>query len=133
MSRILELLETGDKTTQEMLELSEIPKSTLYRSISTLVDEGTISKVGDKYRIAKHPPSPREIADDMEIIFQQKMMDKSYRRRDIYSKADQVIDWYMEFQLKGKIDDYSFDKLLDNIHKGWNYFMSKHHLDYEKK
>ena len=132
MSYLLKLISESSKTAKELESLTDSSLPTIYRNLQSLVEAGLIYKQGDTYRSYRELPSSEQIKDDMEIIYQQKLMDRNFRKLNIYQKSNSVLEWYMDYQLKGKVTDYNWDKLMDIIHKGWNTFMITNKLDYEK-
>lgn len=129
---ITDILSKGALTAAQLIEETEIPRTTLLRLLDTLIEEGNVVQDGKLYKLAKIAPSAHEILNDLEIIYQQKLMDRVFRRKDSSNKSDEVLQWYIDFQLKNKIEDYNEKILMDRIHEGWSMFMKKHSLDYTK-
>lgn len=130
---ILDLLSKGALSAAQLIEETEIPRTTLLRLLDSLIEEGSVVQDGKLFKLAKLAPTSHEISNDLEIIYQQKLMDRVFRRKDSIDKSDEVLQWYMDFQLKNKIEDYKEQTLIDRIHEGWNMFMKKHSLDYKKR
>lgn len=105
-----------------------------------MYENGSITHNGERYSIPKPTPSAHEVADHMEIIYQQKNMDKMFRRHNAAKKADLILEWYMDHGIRGKIDDYfqgeKDDKvrnsLLNAIHEGFNLFLQKNKLVWDE-
>ena len=135
---IQECLKNGNKTYTEISTMTEIPTSTLKRQIRTMVESGIINHDKKSYKLTKLPPTGYEIAEQMQIIFQQKMMDKNFRKLPSDQKSDSILDWYMEYGLRGRVDDYFEGEiadtvrstLLNSIHEGLNLFLSRNKLSF---
>jgi DNA-binding HxlR family transcriptional regulator len=116
---VFELLSVQPLRSGEIEERSSIPKTTLFRILNNLVDNKIIRKVDGLYQTITPTPSIESINDKMMHYHQQKLMDYKYRRMDRDKQLDIITDWFIESpsNLKGKIDDYIFDELVNNITK----------------
>lgn len=126
---ITEILKTGPASPSDLMEQTGMSRSAFYRNLNTLLQQGTIKKHSNgNLAIAKIPPSPWEIMEKMEIIFQQKGMDKNYRRKSNDDKADDVLVHYMDYILKGLISDYNEEVLQKVIFDGYTLFIQRNAL-----
>jgi DNA-binding HxlR family transcriptional regulator len=116
---ILEQLTINPLRTGDIEELTSIPRSTLSRTLKTLVDDGMIKNDKGLYKKITPTPSVKDIFDTMELFHQQKLMDNKYRKLKPESRLDAILVWFIEnpLSLKGKVDDYDFNQLETNIYK----------------
>ena len=128
VNNITKTLETGPKTLSQLIELTEVPRTTLLRVLTDLESNGLVIKDGSSYKLSRPVPSRAEIASDMAVIHQQKLMDKNYRKLSNEKKMDEVLVWYIDNQLKGRVDDYHYETLVNETLAGWNKMMSEHNI-----
>jgi hypothetical protein len=135
---ILECLSNGNKSYSELSTLTEIPASTLKRQLRVMIEIGNINHDGKVYKITKSHPNGHDIAEQMVIIFQQKNMDRNFRKLPLEQKSDSILEWYMNHGLRGRIDDFfegdtsdgTRNTLLNSIHEGFNLFLSRNKLPF---
>lgn len=98
---------------------TSIPSTTLFRVLNTMISDKIIRKVDGLYCLITPTPSIEGMIDKMMMYHQQKLMDFKYRRLDRDKQIDLITEWFIENpnNLKGKIDDYIFEDLLENITK----------------
>jgi DNA-binding HxlR family transcriptional regulator len=98
---------------------TSIPNTTLFRVLNTMISDKIIRKVDGLYSLITPTPSIEGMIDKMMMYHQQKLMDYKYRRLDRDKQIDLITEWFIDNpnNLKGKIDDYIFDDLLENITK----------------
>jgi len=98
---------------------TSIPSTTLFRILNTMISDKIIRKVDGLYSLITPTPSIEGMIDKMMMYHQQKLMDYKYRRLDRDKQIDLITEWFIDNpnNLKGKIDDYIFDDLLENITK----------------
>jgi DNA-binding HxlR family transcriptional regulator len=116
---IYELLSVQPLRSSELETQTTISKATLFRVLSAMVNEKIIRKVDGKYCVITPTPSVETILDKMVIYHQQKLMDYKYRRLNPEKQIDIITEWFIDSptNLKGKVDDYIYDDLLNNITK----------------
>lgn len=116
---VFELLLVQPLRSGEIEEQTSIARSTLSRTLKNLLDDKLIRNVNGLYKPVTPTPSIESITDKMMHYHQQKLMDYKYRRLDRDKQVDSITEWFIESpsNLKGKIDDYIFDELINNITK----------------
>lgn len=103
----------------ELEEVTQIPKTTLYRSLKTLLDDGMIKNENGVYYQVIPTPSIKELYDIMYVLHQQKLMDNRYRKLKPEGKTDDILISFINNPnyLKGRIQDYNQESLMSNILK----------------
>jgi transcription initiation factor IIE alpha subunit len=116
---VFETIKSKPMKSTELEESTSISKSTLFRCLKSLLDDGLIKNDDGIYKIIIPTPSIKDIYDSMYILHQQKFMDYKYRKLKTDSKTDELLISYINNpnSLKGKIEDYNFESLLDNVTK----------------
>ena len=116
---VFELLLVQPLRSGEIEEKTSIPKTTLFRILNNMVDDKIIRKISGSYYPITPTPSIESIFDKMMHYHQQKLMDWKYRKLNRDKQLDIITEWFIESpsNLKGKIDDYIFDELENNITK----------------
>ena len=116
---ILEQLTINPLRSGEIEEITLIPRSTLSRTLKTLVDDGIIRNDNGLYKRITPTPSVKDIFDTMELYHQQKLMDNKYRKLKPEGRVDVILTWFIDnpITIKGRVDDYNFNQLETNIYK----------------
>ena len=116
---VFETIKSKPMKSTELEESTSISKATLFRTLKNLLDDGLIKNDNGIYKIIIQTPSIKDIYDAMYILHQQKCMDYKYRKLKTDSKTDELLISYINNpnSLKGKIEDYNFESLLDNVTK----------------
>jgi transcription initiation factor IIE alpha subunit len=116
---VFETIKSKPMKSTELEESTSISKATLFRTLKNLLDDGLIKNDNGIYKIIIQTPSIKDIYDAMYILHQQKCMDFKYRKLKTDSKTDELLISYINNpnSLKGKIEDYNFESLLDNVTK----------------
>ena len=116
---IVEKLTNNPLRSGEIEEITSIPRSTLSRTIKTLLEDGIIRNDNGLYKRVIPTPLVKDIFDAMELHHQQRLMDHKYRKMKPEMKLDNILLWFIDNPntLKGKIEDYNYDELETNIYK----------------
>jgi len=111
---IYEHLLNQSLSSSELENETSIPKTTLFRALNIMISDKIIRKTNGKYSVIIPTPSIQSIIDKMLVYHQQKLMNYKYRRFDRDKQVDIITEWYID-NIKGKIEDYDFENLLDHI------------------
>lgn len=116
---VFEIIKSKPMKSNELEESTSISKSTLFRCLKSLLDDGLIKNDNGVYKIIIPTPSIKDIYDVLYVLHQQKLMDNKYRKLKTDGKTDELLISYINNPtlLKGNIEDYNFNSLLDNITK----------------
>jgi DNA-binding HxlR family transcriptional regulator len=116
---VFEIIKSKPMKSNELEESTSISKSTLFRCLKSLLDDGLIKNDNGVYKIIIPTPSIKDIYDVLYVLHQQKLMDNKYRKLKTNGKTDELLISYINNPtlLKGNIEDYNFNSLLDNITK----------------
>jgi hypothetical protein len=119
LETVFDMIKVQPRKSSELEELTKIPKTTLFRSLKTLLDDGLIKNDGGVYKIIIPTPSIKDLYDLMFILHQQKGMDSKYRKLKPEMKCDDLLISFINNPnlLKGRIEDYDFESLTNNITK----------------
>ena len=119
---LLEQITIDGVTTSELKESTKLPKSTLYDNLNNLISEGVIVKDGNKYRRLRETPSMTTLLDYLQEYHGQRLMDYKYRRKNKEEQYDLCLQWLINVKIKGKLEEYNFDELENNINHAYNIF-----------
>ena len=119
LEKIYDVIKRKPSKGIELEEVTQIPKTTLYRSLKTLLDDGMIKNDNGVYYQVIPTPTIKELYDIMYVLHQQKLMDNRYRKLKPEGKTDDILISFINNPnyLKGRIQDYNQESLMNNILK----------------
>jgi len=127
MDELLKQITYEGITPKKLMTMTNIPKTTLYRQLDKLVEQGDVINDGGVYRKLRNTPTVGELYDKMMTYHQQQLMDWKYRRRPKDTQSDLTLQWIIDSPtvLKGKLDEYNITNLENNLLIAYNAFQKR--------
>ena len=124
MDELLEQITYEGITPKKLMEITNTPKTTLYRQLDKLVEQEKVLNNDGVYRKLRSTPSVGQFYDKMMEYHQQRLMDWQYRRKTKSIQADLTLQWIIDTPtiIKGKLDQYDEISLEKNLLTAYNSF-----------
>lgn len=119
---LLEQITYDGLTSSQIKEKIDIAETTLFRQLKNLQSKGLIIKDGTLYRKLRKTPNMNDLLDYLQEYHGQRLMDYKYRRKTKEQQHDLCLQWLIDVKIKGRLDEYNFEELENNINHAYNIF-----------
>lgn len=92
---MIDTLTFEPKKAQDIMNETGLARTTFYRQINKLMEEGLVVEYDGGYAKSRTNPTTEEIVNEINLWLGQRRMDSKFRRIPTYEQVMAAFDWYV--------------------------------------